>query len=371
MLEIGYDVDVIDEPQPVAAPTATDTAFLLHTTDAVGEPATAQELTSPQDARDVYGVTEAIQAEADAFFGEGGARLVVASLNAANLPGSLAAFGPNYGPGQLVAPEIVTAAPVTTLAEWAWANNRLAILNGADGANVAALQALAAAVKAGAAGKGRFAELESDTLLIPGAAPGQTREVSAAIVKAALIARNDIETGNPNLAAAGIQQARTRYVLGIKAERSEADRQALAVSQINTFKTVFGQAVVPYGYLTLANLVDLPHWWDVSGSRTVMAARAREANVAEQHMFGNIDGEGNYLTRYEGGLRGELADLQRLQALYGTSTSPGYRVTVSQTNNPIEELAQGRVTAQITLKTSPHARSLQVNIVRRALTQEV
>jgi hypothetical protein len=366
-LEVGYEVDVVDELQPVTAPTATDTIFHVHSA-AAGEPALA-ELTRPQDARDLYPATAALHADADAFFNEGGARMYVSKLTPSDVTGALDRFTADLGPGQLTAPEVVTAPELVALSDWGWAKNRIAVLNGPAGATDAALTTLAEAVIDGTGG--RFGGLESDTLTIPGIAPGQTRSVSAAVVKAALIARSDIATGNPNLAAAGIQNGRCRYVIGIADERTDAERQALAAAQINTFKNVYGRAISAYGYLTLANLVQLPHWWDLSGSRTIMAIRAMEAAVAEQHMFGQIDGEGSFLDRYEGGLRGGLSDLQRTGALFGNQTSPGYRVRVSQQVNPLAELAQGLVTAQITARTSPHARALQVNIIRRPITQEV
>ncbi|HEY3021811.1 MAG TPA: hypothetical protein VGJ32_16550 [Solirubrobacteraceae bacterium] len=367
-LEVGYEVDVIDEQLPVSAPTATDTCFLLHSA-AAGEP-DLQEVNSAQDARDAFPATAAIHTNADAFFGEGGGRLYVSKLAAVPVVAdTLARFTPDHGPGQVVAPGVVTGPELNTIAEWCWTNNRIAILNGPDGANDAALIALANAVIAGTGG--RVAELEADTLLIPGLASGTTREVSAAIVKAALIARSDIATGNPNLAAAGIAQGRCRYAIGMKVDRTDASRQALAAAQINTFKNVYGTALSAYGYLSLADLDTHAHWWDLSGARTVMAARAREAAVAERHMFGQVDGEGQFLGRYEGGLRGELADLARIGALFGNDVSPAYRVDVSEVVNPLAELAEGIVTATLTLRTSPHMRRALVHIIKRPITQEV
>jgi hypothetical protein len=367
-LEVGVEVDIIDEQQPVAAPTATDTGFLLHST-AEDTPDFAQ-LNNGADARAAYPDDDALVANADAFFGEGGARLYVSNIAAVtpDIPVSLARFIDDLGPGQLWAPEVVATAGHVSIANWAYDHNRIALLNGPDGATDTALTTLATA--AIAAPGARNASMEADTLIIPGTASGTTREVPATATKAGLIARSDIATGNPNLAAAGIQQGRTRYALGTKVDRTDASRQALAAAQVNTFKSVYGTTLAAYGYLTLADLDALPHWWDLSGSRTVMAVRAREAAVAEQHMFATIDGGGGFLTRYEGALRGELAALARLGALYGSETSPAYQVDVSAVVNPIANLAQGQVTATITMRTSPHARVLRIHIIRRRLDQE-
>lgn len=367
-LEVGVELDIIDEQQPVNAPTATDTGFLLHSATGVGTPDLAL-VNSSAEAAAVYPNEASLLAEADAFFGEGGARLYVSKLDAADVPSATARLSDDFGPGQLWAPEVNTAADVAPLADWAFAHNRVGLFNAADGATDAALTTLATALTA--TDGGRFASLEADTLIIPGVAGGTTREASAAAVKAGMIARNDTATGNPNLAAAGITQGRAHYAIGIKAERTDASRQALAAAQVNTFKNVYGTTLASYGFLTLADLDTLPHWWDLSGSRTVMAIRAKEAAVAEEFMFGEVDGSGAFLTRYEGALRGELAAMQRLGAIYGNDNSPGYRVDVSAVVNPVTQLALGRVTATITVRTSPHARSLVIHIIRRRLDQEV
>lgn len=367
-LEIGVELDIIDEQQPVNAPTATDTGFLLHSVAGTGLPDFAL-LNSPAEASAVFANESSLLAEADAFFGEGGAKLYVSKLDPAAVPTSVARFSDDLGPGQLWAPEVNTATPLGVLAQWCFDHNKIGLFNGTDGATDTVLTTLATSLSSNPGG--RFCSLEADTLLIPGVAGGTAREVSAAAVKAGLIARNDTATGNPNLAAAGITQGRCRYAIGLKAERTDASRQALAAAQVNTFKNVYGTTLASYGFLTLADLDVLPHWWDLSGSRTVMAIRALEAAVAEEFMFGEVDGSGAFLTRYEGALRGELAALQRLGAIYGNDNSPGYRVDVSSTVNPVTQLALGRVTATITVRTSPHARSLRIHIIRRRLDQEV
>jgi hypothetical protein len=368
-LDIGVVVGVTDEPLPSVPPTQTDTCFLLHSCSEVGSPTELTELRNTVQARTEFEGEAPILALADAFFAEGGARLYVAPLDdtAPDVTAGLAMIGPEHGPGQLVAPEAVTTPDQTELADWAWLTNRFYIADGPDGATDAALITLADALKA--VDGGRFASLEADTLVIPGVASGQTREVPASIVVAALMARSDLATGNPNLAAAGVN-GECRYVVGIAAERLHADRNALGVEQVNTFRTV-NQRIRHYGNRTLADLETLPHWLDSSGSRVIMATRARELAVAESHAFGQIDGERKFFDQYEGALRGELAALARLGAFYGTTDAPGYRVDVSAEVNPIENIMQGVVTAQVVVRTSMFTESLRVNIIRRALNQQV
>lgn len=365
---IGYEIEIVDELAPAVAPTATDPCFLLHSavTDLV-------TVTTAAEAREEFEGEADLIAITDAFFGEGGAKLTAAPLENASgddLEESLAQLPKDLGPGQVVAPEIVVGADMAEVAEWAYASNRIYIADGPDGASDSALAALATTVRASAGA--RFTGIEADTLLIPGLTSGTTRDVPASIVKAALMARLDIATSNPNLAAAGITNARCRYVVGIDTERNETQRNTLAEAGINAFRTLYGTAIVPYGYRAVTDLDELPIWWDLSGSRTTMAIRAREAAVAEAHMFGQVDGTGAFLASYEAGLARELKALQDVGALFALgSTSPGYSVSAGWELNPRADIAVGKVSARIRFRTSPFAEYLTLSIIRRPVTEEV
>ncbi|WP_217913235.1 hypothetical protein [Miltoncostaea marina] len=366
---IGTSIEIVDELPPVVAPTATDGAFLIHS----GATGVETFRTAPDVADALPGEAD-IAAMADAYFNEGGARLTLVPLvdNAGtpDVAATLEQVPADLGPGQVVAPEVVTGPEMAQIAAWAYETNRVYIADGPDAADDASLITLATALR-GSAGA-RFASMEADTLIIPGIASGTTREVPASIVKAALIARSDLATGNPNVAAAGITNARCRYVIGIDAARSESERNTLAEAGVNAFRTIYGQAVVPYGFRTVADPDTLPLWWDLSGSRVVMAVRAREAEVNEAHLFGQVDGSGAFLVSYETSLARVLKELQSAGALFATSPSdPGYSVSAGWELNPREEIAQGRVRARITLRISPFAENIVLNIIRRSVAEEV
>jgi hypothetical protein len=221
---------------------------------------------------------------------------------------------------------------------------------------------------------GRNTGIWGDTLLIPGVAPGSTREVAASVVAAALAGRSDRVTGNPNLAAAGNHTpgaaGQADYVVGIKAERPMDEIKRLARAQVNSFRTV-NNRVRNYGWWTLADLEVLPHWWDLSGSRTMMALRAEEQAVAEEMMFGQVDATKAFQDRYQGALSGVCARYQRIGAIYGSALKPGYNVTVLSGADALPNLARGAVQAQITVMTSYPAVELDLTITRRAITDSV
>lgn len=366
-LDIGVDLDVTDEPEPSTPPTATDTGFLIQATTQTGAPTDVRLVRSPGDARAIYPDEPALLASIDAWFYTGGGRLYVSPLGADEVAAANA-IPDSYGPGQLMAPEVVAATDMVGLRDYGWDANRFYVAQAPDGATDAALITLKDAL-VDAAG-GRFAMLEADRIIIPGEAPGATREVPASVVKAALMSRNDLVTGNPNLAAAGNHTpgaaGQVDYALGIKETRTLAQIRTLAREQINCFRVV-NQRVRSYGYWTLADLATLPQWWDVGGSRTIMALRAEESAVAEEMLFGQVAADGVFLDKYKGALSGVLSRYQRLGAIFGSIAAPGYDVDVSAVQNPTSQIAQGLVKASLTVQTSPFAASLKLTLTRRAI----
>lgn len=365
-VQIGTEIEIVDEVAPVVAPTATDPAFLIHSD--VAELATYRTASAAREALD--GSADLV-AMTDAYFAEGGAVLTVVPLvddEGPDVEATLAQVPADLGPGQVVAPEVNDTTSAAAIAEWAWATNRIYIADAAAEAIDDTLEALGDAIAA--SDGGRAATVVADTLIIPGAASGITREVPASIVLAALIARSDRATGNPGLAAAGLN-GQARYVIGIDDERDETRRNALAEHGVISFRTLYGSLIRAYGFRTAADPTTLPLWWDLSGSRVVMAFRARADAIAEDHVFGQIDREGNLLAVFGSRLAAELADLQRIGAIYGTTTDPGYTVASGWEVNPPEDVATGRIRAVCRLRTSPFAEFVTVSIIRRPTDQEV
>lgn len=364
-VDIGVTIEVVPERVTPTAPTSTAPLFLLHS-DALA----VGTYTSRSAAVDALAGIPPLLAIADAFFNEGGRTLhvfpFVSGSGGPSLSDTLAQIPANMGPGQVSAPGIVTGADQADIASWCAETNRVYLADAADGANDAAIQALGTAIRGGTGA--HFASIWPDKLIIPGSG-SSTREVPASVVAAALMARNDIATGNPALAAAGTQGT-CRYVLGIKSERDKTSRDALAEYGANLFADVYGTTRA-YGFRTCADLTTLPHWWDLSGTRTIMAVRARAAAIGEEFMFGTVDAEGGFLARYESALAGMLAELQDVGALFGTTTDPGYVVRAGWNVNPREEVAQGKVTAEIELRVSPFAESIRITIIRRPITEGV
>lgn len=369
-LELGVTLNIVDEPEAATPPTQTDTAFLIHSVAGSGAPSNeVTEVRSSGEARTLYPNDPAITAITDTYFQIGGGRMFISPL-AADPVAAAGLFQPAYGPGQLIAPEVVAVPEQQALIQWAWDNNHVYLVSAA---NAHATEAqLTTQVGSLISPEGRFAALWGDAIEVPGLAPGSTRDVDSVVTTAALIARSDILTGNPNLAAAGNHTpggaGQVDYAVGIDVQRGLEEIRSLASKQVNSYRTV-NQRVRNYGFWTLADLDSLPQWWDLSGSRTIMAIRAREEAVAEELLFGQVAADGVFLDRYQGALAAVCADFQRVGAIFGSDQNPGYRVDVSA--NTTANLAAGLVQATVIVKTSPFAAALQINLVRRAITQPV
>jgi hypothetical protein len=355
----GFDTFVVDDPNTGVAATATDTLYLLSASAAA--PATPTVKKKPDTGDDT------LDAQLRAYFALGGTSVYLQGYgDGTPLPLLADAVAQlPAGPGQVVAPEAVTSADLISVAG-AWQRGKVALLQPASTATDAQVETLAAAIIAGTDARG--AGLFDDYILMP-SLTGGTDLIPLSLIVAGLAARNDRLFKNPNLAAAGVQ-GRIDGALGINDPKDDTRRAALRDAQVNTAKDVWG-SLRNYGFRTLADLDVIPHWWDLSGSRTVMAYRAKAAAIDEDFVFGQIDGQGSMLARYEGRLRAAAKELYDAGALFGATPDEAYRVDVGESVNPTEELAAGEVKAQVYLKTSPFAEHLVTNITRRAITATV
>lgn len=188
------------------------------------------------------------------------------------------------GPGMLIAPGKHTALQHEALLRAADATGRKALLDASPTLDLAGLVAHAKLLRS--LDVNALGGLWAQRGVIPGLSPGAYRTVPWSAVQAALCARVDAETGNPNRAAAG-EIATCRFVLGLDRQFGKDERNwVLEPAGVNTARMVDG-APRNYGFRSLAD-PDSPaqrQWLFLNNARFVMYLEAEGTRIGESMAF--------------------------------------------------------------------------------------
>lgn len=266
-------------------------------------------------------------------------------------------FGSDLGAGQVLYPGATDEDSHAALISHAAANNRVALLDGEDTADVATL--VGQASDARATGNGRVAALFAPWAVIPGLTAGTSRTVPYSAVQAGLIARSDSTSGNPNLAVAG-ENGAARFATGLVRSFTDSDRESLNDAGVTVSVVKFGQ-VRTYGTRSVANPITEDNWIQFQNGRLAAAIAAKAEQIAESYLFDQIDGRGVKLAEFAGDLQGILLPLYQVGALYGETPEEAFLVDVDSVNSD-ETAADGELNAAIAVKMSPAAERVVIEI---------
>nr|MDQ2727575.1 hypothetical protein [Actinomycetota bacterium] len=316
----------------------------------------------------------------------------LASVTETQWTAALAAFSPDYGPGQVAAPGRTTVAAYNALIAHATDNDRTYCLDPADSPSAATLVGQAQAVQTatpiqpGQPDPGRGG-IFAPWVLIPGLAtgtaiPAPLRVVPPSALAMALMARSDTASGNPNAPAAGNNGGGTgsgvsTYAVGLTQPAwSDADRALLDGAGVNVVRNL-GPApknqVQLYGFNTLSTD---PAWSQLNWQRLRMAIQDQATLIAAADTeFAQIDGQGHLFAKFNGDLSAMLQRYWALGALYSTDSPPSagssFVVDTGPAVNPLSQIAQGIATAAISAHMSPFAKFSQIFFVKVPLGQPV
>lgn len=277
---------------------------------------------------------------------------------------ALAAFGPNLGPGQVIAPNwtnTTLAGIWSLLGTHAYGNNRVAILDMDD--NQSASTLITDMSTFGATSVAGWCGFWAGNRSIPGVVTGTTRSVPPSPVIAALCARADA-TGNPNRMAAGVNfpliyaTTPTSQVSGSPYDTySNADLQTLAgnaAGAINTFE--FRNQALNYGFRSAVPSTTDGIYYQFQHARLRMAIVAQSQLLGQPYVFDQIDPAGSTQAKFQNDLQGMLARFQQVGAVWAYSVDTG-----SDVNTPAT-IAAGQLNANIAVSMSPAAETVQINI---------
>lgn len=279
-------------------------------------------------------------------------------------------FPKGLGPGQVAYPGATTSVMHAALFNHAQANNRFALVDPQDTPSATTLEAEADGDRA----EGTLLALAETYGMIAGApwhvvrgvTGGTTRTIPPSAVTAGLIAQSDYRTGNPNVPAAGANGDSSDVTLALSQPGWTDDvREALNDKGVNVTRELYGGFRL-YGFRTLADPADP----DASAYLSAGAARARMAIVteteayAEQFVFAQIDGQGQTIARFKGGLIGILQKFWTLGALFGPTAADAFVVDTGPTVNTPDTLANNELHAVIGLRMSPFAELVYIEVVK-------
>lgn len=294
-----------------------------------------------------------------------------ASIVDAQRQTALDAITPDLGPGQVAEPGNTTDNAHIRLVAHANANRRVALMDAPDTATVATLQASAVAARTVLLTH-RFSRITWPWMVIPGiaAAPGTTRLVPPSSYEAGVIARNDSNGESAGEPAAGDLGASLYAIDLSQVAVSDAVRKTLNDSGVNVIRSMFN-GFRTYGWRSLADPVTDPLWVNFGHARLYMAIAARGAAIAESFQFDKIDGQGKKLAEFGKDLSGMLKELWEKGDLYGATAPEAYSVDVSAAVNTPATLAANELHAVLNVKMSPFAEMVQIEIVKRAITEVI
>lgn len=277
---------------------------------------------------------------------------------------ALSRIAKDMGPGQVAYAGRTTSTAQGQLLDHAAANNRVALLDFADGLSKASLIAAVASIRAHANAKfgAAFYPWVDIPALVTG---GSGRAVPPCAVVAGAIARNDSQGRSPNEPSAG-DLGILGYVTRLRTTFADADAEELNSKNVNLIRDKYGDLKI-YGYRTGAVKETYPLHWQFGNARLYMAIAARADNILERFVLRQIDGRGRLFKELEGQLAAMLGQFFEKGSLFGETPDEAFFVDTDTVNTPLT-ISNGEIHAAIELTMSPMGETVILDIVRRAVT---
>lgn len=277
------------------------------------------------------------------------------------------AFTKDLGPGAVWEPGNSTDTAHTRLLAHAAANWRWALLDPPNSRTVATLQASATAARAG---NQRFGAMFAPWLVSPGVVSGTTRSIPPSAVVAGILARNDAADFGPSDPAAGDNGISFTAIDLTQTAFTDAERNTLTNSSINTIRLMFGSARV-FGWRSLTDPIADSDWVDFGHARLYGAIASRGYVIGQSYEFDTIDGQGRKLSEFAKDLKGMLMTYYQVGDLYGATPAEAFNVDVGPAVNTPLTLAANEMHAVLTVKMSPFAEYVRIEIVKRPISEGV
>lgn len=290
-----------------------------------------------------------------------------ASIVDAQWLAALGRFTKELGPGNVSAPGRTTDVGHTQLADHAKANNRVAILDAPDTPTTATITT--SATNAKTTGAGQYAGIFWPWTQVPGVVAGTSRTVPPCALVAGRCAAVDPQYGAGTPAAGDLGYSRFATDLS-QAGVDDTTRDTLNTAGVNVIRMLNGSAVI-YGWRSLADPINNPYWVPLGTVRYLMSLAARCLDAGQRFVFDVIDGQGHTISAYQGALVA-LCQADWVQGLiYGGTPGEAFNVDTGPGINTQTVLAGNELRAAVSVRPSPFAELVTIQIVNVPITQAV
>ncbi|WNN95967.1 tail sheath protein [Arthrobacter phage Hirko] len=231
-------------------------------------------------------------------------------------------------------------------------------------------EAVAAGASLAADPNGAYGGIFYPHLIIPDG--GATRTISPEGYVAAVRARAHRDVGYWQVPAG--DAARTRWVLGTNVQIDNAVNDTLADALVNGIVTT-GSTVRLYGWQSLS--ADRENLGMLNARDVLNNLTLAVKTVLEPFVFKTNDSRGQLRSLVESACVGVLDPIAKRDGFYGLRDAddqivdPGYKVSVDTSLNPITAQAENKVIVSISVRLSPVAQLIQVEIIKVPLAGTV
>lgn len=278
------------------------------------------------------------------------------------------------GPAQVFAPWRTAAGTHEEILDHCGSTGgqRVALLDGAQGASVSTLAALAASSRAlglNAEGVPRLGGLWCQYAVGPGITPGTTRTVPGSIVVGGMLALAVAQAGHANVqpvGEAGVPRWATRMDRYFD-DSEGGDGDDLTDAGVNVFESYLGRP----RNATFDSLddPDSSEWGDLAHSVYFSGLVARAEAIGKSMQDGRRPVR-QAIPRFGGLLRLELAGDFAAGAHEADTPEEAFRVDVDTVNDD-ETIAAGELNAGLQVKVGEHVRDVNITIAKTPATQSV
>ena len=173
--------------------------------------------------------------------------------------------------------------------------------------------------------------------------------------------------GNPNQAVAGMW-GETLWCNDLENHFTPTECELLLYAGVDTARQVYG-AIQAYAFRTLAD-PNGPRrdWRELNHARLNMAIVADCDAEGQSDVFAQLDGRGHTIAAFGGRMGAVCLTYYDVDALYGDDPSEAYVVNVGPDANPPDQLEDGILHAILSVRMSPHAELVRIEIVKYPIT---